>query len=94
MTVNKNRILFIIYTPSHDFLPKRMAEFSMRAKLDGVDQVVITPDTIHTLKGLRSDTVHFIELTPTYDHPNCYKWFERLAEVRHEVELIKTHNNM
>lgn len=88
-----NRILFVIYTPHIGYLPKRMAELERKHSLDGVAQLVVTPEDYQTkLAGQQADTVHLIELNPSHDTENAYKFWSRLPHLRNLVETIKSHN--
>jgi hypothetical protein len=89
----KNRILFIIYTPFIGFLPKRMAELEKKNSLDGVAQVVVTPDDYtDKLIDVEADTVHLIELHPESDTENAFKFWARRDDLLKRVEGIKSHN--
>lgn len=74
-----------------------MAELEQRAKLDGVQQVVVTPHTYNSdLRGLRADTVHLIKLHPdtSVDFQTHVTYFEHIKHLEELVENIKTHNNI
>lgn len=96
--MEKNRILFIIYTPYIGYLPKRMEQLEKTNKLDGVRQVVVTPTTYVTaLDGLRADTVHLIKLYPSLtdekiDYSSMNKYYAEERRLSEIVERIKSHN--
>lgn len=74
-----------------------MAELESRAKLDGVNQVVVTPEDYNTvLNGLVYDTVHLIKLHPdtSVDFNTHVRYFEKMKHLEELVDNVKTHNNI
>lgn len=74
-----------------------MRELDMKAKMNGVDQIVITPDDYESkLRGMRSDTVHLIQLHPDtgIEFRRHVQYYEKLDDIKQLIETIKAHNNM
>ena len=72
-----------------------MAELTRKAKMDEVDQIVVTPETYEELiKDRISDTVHLITLTPDSDVDTQLQqeYFHHLPLLTNLIDTIKTHN--
>lgn len=93
--MTENRILFVIYTPFLDYLPKRMTELKRMNTLNGVAQVITTPSTFESdLAGLAYDTIHLIKLYPdsSIDKELYNLYFVNEPKIEKFVDGIKTHN--
>lgn len=91
----RKRILFVVYTPFEGYLPKRMAELKQRVVLEGVEQIIVTPDDYtEKLKGQVADTVHLVHFQPdtTFNLEESTKFFTHLPKIVELIESIKYHN--